>query len=115
MSDSLETIAQDYADTAAAIRRCAKAFPNARFETLWDGGPRVLVCYKSDALDIATGIHLASEGRRVVAVPYVEVGGKGHRTRVYVLPSMGASLPDAQGTIDRLPIQETLAAMRRTK
>ncbi len=115
MSDSLETIAQGYADRAAALRRVAKAFPRASFDVLWSDGPRVLVSYQSDALDIATGVHLAVEGKRVVALPYVEVGRADASTRVYVLPAMGAGAPDAQEMIDRLPLQETLATLRRTR
>lgn len=111
MSQSIEEIAQEHIDRATALRRIAKAFPEATFDVLWDNGPRVPVSYQRDALDIATGVFLATSGKRIVLLPYVEMGKKGASVRCYVMPQ-GRFPPDAQTVLDRLDLATTISAMR---
>lgn len=114
MSQSIEEIAQEHTERAAALRRIARKFPSAELDVLWDDGPRVPVCYQRDALTVATGVHVAIERGRAVLLPYVEMGPKGARARCYVLP-LHMHERDAQTVIDRLDLASTLAAMKEER
>lgn len=109
-----DTIAQRTTARAAALRALAKAHPDASFDVLWDDGSQVPVMYREDALERATGVRIAVSWKRLVLLPYFEIGDIDEKMRVYVLPHRMDTFY-AQIVLDRLPLADVVKAMRVTR